>query len=147
MQGVRWLRREGFTVVAKELQGVGYSEPADMIGFRASCSVLLRPVDGREEFEREMQSPRAQAGTIGLYRLFICPPGVIQTHELPFGWGLLYATERSIEEVVRPPGNIWPGPGTKIPAVMRFQHQPDPQAERQVLFALCRKMAAGENVE
>lgn len=107
----------------------------------------MQSVANHDEFVREMRGRISKAGGVGLYRFFVCPPGEIKVSELPSGWGLLYATERTIIEVLRPPGNAWPGPGTKVPAWAKFQHKPDPMAERQVLFALCRKMTDGDFLE
>lgn len=145
-QGAKWMKRQGFAVVATEVVALGCQEIADVVGFRSTCSMILESKVSREDFLRDLKKPHRHEGGLGLYRFFICPPGVILESDLPPRWGLLYYRGKMIEEVVRPAGNFWPGPDTKLPQWRAFQNQPDLHAERKVLFSLCRRLTSGETI-
>lgn len=139
--GARWMRREGFGVVATEVVAVGCREQADVIGFRATCSAVIEAKASRADFLADRAKPHRRTGGLGLYRFFACPEGLIDSAELPVGWGLLYATPWALRAVVRPPGNIWPRRGAAGAAWEVFQHHPDDSAERSVLYSVARRLA------
>lgn len=139
--GARWMRREGFGVVATEVVAVGCREQADVIGFRATCSAVIEAKASRADFLADRAKPHRRTGGLGLYRFFACPEGLIDSAELPVGWGLLYGTPRALRAVVRPPGNIWPRRGAAGAAWEVFQHHPDDSAERSVLYSVARRLA------
>lgn len=144
--GAKWLKRQGFSVVATELSALGCREQADVIGFRSQCSVVIESKVSRADFLVDQKKPHRTDAGIGLYRFYICPPGMIRVDELPARWGLLYADGKKVIEVVRPQGNIWPGSGTTIGNWGQFQHSPDLVAERNVLFSISRRLVAGKSV-
>lgn len=139
-RGARWLKRQGFQVVSSELRCVGTSEEPDLIGFRSMASVVIEVKCSRSDFLADRHKRhRAQGLGMGLYRFMLCPSGLIAREELPPRWGLLYASGRSIEEVLRPLGNIWPAKGTTLGDWAEFQHDFDAQAERHALFSIARR--------
>lgn len=144
--GVKWLRRQGFSVIATELNAIGCAEQADVVGFRSTCSVVIESKISRADFFADAKKAHRKSGGLGLYRFYICPPDVIQTEELPDKWGLLYAIGKQIIEVVRPKGNLWVDHKTSWPEWDRFKHEPDLDAERQVLFSISRRLAAGKPI-
>ncbi|ARR15340.1 hypothetical protein [Xanthomonas citri] len=144
--GARWVRREGFGVVATEVVAVGCREQADVIGLRATCSAVIEAKASRADFLADWAKPHRHTGGLGLYRFFACPEGLIDLAELTKGWGLLYATSRSIRAVVRPPGNIWPRRDAASAAWEAFQHQSNDSAERSVLYSIARRLAGQAGV-
>lgn len=100
--GERWLKRQGFAVVAAELVTRGTPEQADAIGFRSNCSAVIEAKASRADFLADSQKPHRVAGGLGVYRFYLCPEDVIRVDDLPAGWGLLYAVGRSVVEVLRP---------------------------------------------
>lgn len=144
--GAKWLKRQGFAVVATELKVLGVAEEVDAIGFRSQCSAVIESKISRSDFRADEKKPHRAAGGLGLYRFYICPVGLIQPAELPAKWGLLYADGKKVIEVVRPMGNIWPGLGTKFENWSRFQHDTDLDAERSVLFSISRRLAQGKPI-
>lgn len=142
---VKWVKRQGFSVIATDLSALGCRERADVVGFRSQCSIIVESKVSRGDFLADAKKPMRAAGGIGLYRFYICPPGLIRPEELPYGWGLLYGSGKKIEEVVRPQGNIWPGPNTTIDSWIPFQHEFDRQAERGILFSISRRLSAGKS--
>ncbi|MDN4572002.1 hypothetical protein DBB29_00705 [Pandoraea cepalis] len=137
--GARWLKRQGFGVVATELAAVGSAEQADVIGFRGSCSALIEAKAWRADFLADARKPHRAAGGLGVYRFYLCPPGVIEVGDLPPRWGLLHAVGRGVVEVLRPTGNLWPAYGTAAGDWLHFQHAPDEGAERSVLYSIARR--------
>jgi len=144
--GAAWLKRNGFAVVATDLNALGCRERADVIGFRSQCSATIESKVSRGDFLADLKKPHCHTGGIGLYRFYICPAGLIAAEELPARWGLLHVTGRRVVEVVRPRGNIWPGPTTSIAGWSEWQHETDLDAERSVLFSISRRLALGRPI-
>lgn len=137
--GERWMKRQGFGVVAAELVTNGTNEQADVIGFRSTCAAVIEAKSSRADFLADRKKPHRSAGGLGVYRFYLCPPGVIELEDLPSGWGLLYADGKRITEVRRPTGNLWPAYGVSVGDWGDFQHQPDERAERGVLYSIARR--------
>jgi hypothetical protein len=141
--GARWIKRQGFAVVATEQVTGGVDEQGDVVGFRSTCSVLLEAKASRADFLADARKPHRITGAtgigLGVYRFYICPPGVIEIQDLPPRWGLLHVVGKKVVEVLRPIGNIWSPLGTSDSEWARFQHVPDSEAERRVLFSIARR--------
>lgn len=145
--GAQWLKRQGFGVVATELVTAGSSEQADAIGFRATCSALVEAKASRADFLADARKPHRAVGGLGVYRFYLCPPGIIEVGDLPPRWGLLHAVGRGVIEVLRPTGNLWPSCGTAVGDWERFQHAPDESAERSVLYSIARRRSLTQSEE
>lgn len=145
--GERWLKRQGFAVVATELVTRGTPEQADAIGFRSNCSAVIEAKASRADFLADSQKPHRVAGGLGVYRFYLCPEGVIRVDDLPAGWGLLHAVGRSVVEVLRPRGNMWPPLGSVVGDWAAFQHEPDAHAERGVLYSIARRRSLSRSDE
>lgn len=141
--GRRWLRRQGFSVVATELSATGSIEQPDVIGFRATCSAIVEAKASRADFFADLKKPHRSASVgLGLYRFYLCPEGLLRPEEVPARWGLLYATPRKIVEVRKPSGNLWPSAGRGPASWLDFQHELDHSAERAILFSIARRLSA-----
>jgi hypothetical protein len=55
--GERWLKRQGFAVVATELVTGGTREQADVIGFRSQCSAVIEAKASRADFLADVNRP------------------------------------------------------------------------------------------
>jgi hypothetical protein len=146
--GAKWLRKQGFGVVATELAAVGCREQADVVGFRSTCSAIIEVKVSRSDFLADAKKPE-RAGMkpgIDLYRFYLCPPELILPGDLPPKWGLLHGSGRKVTEVVRPTGNIWPRQGYQLEGWSDFQHAQDHDAERSVLYSIARRLTAGKAV-
>ncbi|OWJ92312.1 hypothetical protein B6S59_20895 [Pseudomonas sp. A46] len=147
--GARWLKRNGFAVVATELTCIGSREQPDVIGFRSSCSAIIEVKVSRADFFADRKKPERARGGLGIYRFYLCPEDLIHPEEVPLRWGLLYAKGRSVESIVKPSGNLWPSlvmhPELAVIANdwVAFQHTPDYSAERQALFSIARRLSGG----
>jgi hypothetical protein len=142
--GAKWLRKQGFGVVATELDAAGCRERPDVIGFRSSSSAIIEVKVSRSDFLADARKPERQGAMgVGVYRFYLCPAGLIEVQDLPPRWGLLHAQEGKVFEVLRPLGNIWPefGRAVELAEWSRFQHQPDTAAERGALYSIARRLA------
>lgn len=148
MLGAKWLKRQGFPVVATEINAAGSREQADVVGFRSSCSAIIEVKVSRADFLADKNKPeRLNDGAgLGVYRFYLCQTGLIQSVELPPKWGLLYADCGKLVEAVKPRGNMWPGVGCTVSGWCEFQHAANHDAERAVLFSIARRLATGEPV-
>jgi hypothetical protein len=146
--GVKWLKRQGFPIVATEINAAGSREQADVVGFRSTCSAIIEVKVSRADFLADKNKPeRRNDGTgLGVYRFYLCQTGLIQSGELPPKWGLLYADGGKVAEVVKPKGNIWPGVDCVVGGWSEFQHAPNLKTERSVLFSITRRLAAGKSI-
>lgn len=139
--GAKWLKRQGFAVVATEINALGCREQADVVGFRATCSAMIEAKASRSDFLADLKkSERSNPSQgIGVYRFFLSPPGVISIEDLPQGWGLLHAQGTRIIETLRPQGNLWPPSGSQN--WKEWQHPSNLASERAVLFSIARRNA------
>lgn len=143
--GAKWLRRNGFGVVATELTAHGCREQADVIGFRSSCSALIEVKVSRGDFLADAKKTERVSGIgLGVYRFYLCPVGLIEINDIPNRWGLLYEVKGRVVEILRPRGNIWPSyrDDIYIDGWTEFQHQPNLRAERNVLYSIARRLSA-----
>lgn len=145
--GAKWLKRQGFSVVATELVTGGTREQADAIGFRSNCSALIEAKASRSDFLADARKPHLMAGGLGVYRFYLCPPGVIEIADLPARWGLLHVVSGKVVEVLRPRGNMWPPNGSSNSEWARFQHESDGEAERAVLYSIARRRSFSRSEE
>jgi len=146
--GVKWFKRQGFPVVATEINAAGSREQADVVAFRSSCSAIIEVKVSRPDFIADRNKPERQVdgAGLGVYRFYLCPAGLILPEELPSRWGLLYAEIGKVVEVIKPQGNIWPALECSVGGWSEFQHAPDIETERSVLFSITRRLVRGEPI-
>ena len=142
--GARWLKKNGFSVVATELKCIGSREQPDVIGFRSSCSAIIEAKVSRSDFFADQKKPERISGGLGTYRFYLCPEGLINPSELPEKWGLLETKGRTVNALVGPKGNYWPNsnaPSHLVGEWADYQHSPDNDAERSALFSIARRLS------
>lgn len=142
--GARWLKRNGFPVVATELKCSGSREQPDVIGFRSSCSAVIEVKVSRSDFLADGKKPERNGGGLGVYRFYLCPAGLVTLSDLPERWGLLEVDGRQVNAVLAPRGNYWPAldaPSEFLGSWADFQHTPDSSAERSALFSIARRLS------
>ena len=106
----KWLTQQGcgITFGDKFRSHTMSGEQPDAIGFRDGLSILVECKVSRADFLADRSKPfRADPKKgMGDWRFYLCPPGVINIIDLPAGWGLLWATEKTIKKVHgHPKGN------------------------------------------
>jgi hypothetical protein len=114
----KWvLKRASCGVAFKELNtNCSNKEYPDVIGFSGwGRSVLIEVKVSRSDFLNDKKKAFRKDPHLGMgmYRFFMCPTGLIATHELPAGWGLIYVAGSGRATCVHnpyfkgPEGNIW----------------------------------------
>lgn len=104
---VRWLKRpasaggHGCQIAVAEVRSGWVGEIPDAVGFRSVSSatygdgsVLVEVKTSRSDFLRDRFKPHRAADSLGNWRYYMCPEGLIQPEELPEGWGLLWVNKR-----------------------------------------------------
>lgn len=100
VRGERWLKQNGCGVTFHELV-TSCPETPDAIGWRSGTSILVECKTSRADFfadHKKWFRVKPEYG-MGDWRFFLCPQGVITQADLPPGWGLLYALEKTIAKV------------------------------------------------
>lgn len=93
-----WLRNTANCgVVLSELATHAGQEP-DAIGFRTEGSFLIECKTSRSDFRRDQKKDwmRAEDLSVGTWRYYMTPPGLLKPSELPAKWGLLEVHGRSV---------------------------------------------------
>lgn len=150
-QAVSWLKKQGFSVVATNIRAAQSREIVDVIGFRDSCSIVIESKVSRNDYLADAKKPERANGAaaLGVYRSYICPEGMILPDELPTGWMLLYSNGKHVTTAFKPKGNMWPRPendGNLAQEWADYQHPVNQQAERSMLYSLCRRLVSGQTI-
>lgn len=153
IQAMKWLKKQGFGVVASNIRVSKTREIIDVIGFRSGCSIVIESKVSRSDFLADKKKPFRKKGAkaLGLYRFYICPVGLIKPEEvIPNGWGLLYSDGKRVVQEFKPKGNLWCGLHSNLKLRnewSEYQHNVDEEAEKSMLYSLCRRLAKGENIQ
>lgn len=108
-RAVKWLRSSGKNrsacgVVVPELV-CAWSEQPDAIGWSGGGrSIMVECKASRADFLADKNKPRQENG-VGLFRFYMCPPGLITAADLPPFWGLLYCQPDRVTIEVNAPIN------------------------------------------
>lgn len=88
-RAVRWLRgTRGCRIVFAELATAAPVTP-DAIGWNYACE-LVECKTSRSDFHRDKRKPSHRAAQLpGRLRWYMTPPGLIDSTEIPNGWGLV----------------------------------------------------------
>ena len=105
-----WLKKKGCGVVLGEpfRARTTSRETPDAIGwFSDSTCLLVECKVSRADFFAETKKKFRIEPHIGVgqWRFYLCPPDILQIEDMPDGWGLLWATGRSVKEIHNIPGN------------------------------------------
>jgi hypothetical protein len=107
-QAAEYLRNEGVTRILTEPNATKYGakgeELPDVFGSRGYHTVVIECKASHADFKADQRKPsrRGVSRGIGVHRLYCCPEYLIESHEVPEGWGLLYATAEGLREVIAP---------------------------------------------
>lgn len=146
---VKWLKRPnsnggpGCAVALSECRSGWSGEIPDAIGFRASGhwdgSYVVEVKTSRADFLADAKKPHRASGGMGNWRYFMAPAGLIKTHELPEGWGLLEVNSRGHVKALSGAAASYKGPwGEMEKEVIAWRQEADTQREQ---FLLVRAMA------
>ncbi len=101
-RAARWLKKtRGCRLVLREVVSYAGERP-DAMGWQASTgwSLLVECKVSRSDFLRDRKkSSRGSHWSMGQFRFYMTPPGLLTLEDLPEGWGLLEAHPRSVRVV------------------------------------------------
>ena len=143
--GEKWLKQViKCPVIAKEVKCSGSREIPDVIGFRADTSFLIECKASRPDFLSDFKKPERQGlcSSLGNYRLYLAPQGVIDHSRVPESWGILEINTKGKVEIVRfMKGNIYCGSSSpeRYKQEDPFFHESDIHKERSMLYSLLRR--------
>ena len=109
-RGAKWLKyNKDFhyrsTIILKEFSCMS-SEIPDVLGFSHYYSTLIECKLSMADFKADRNKRcRNKECQLGLYRLYLCPAGLINKDNLPSGWGLLYCYPNKVTIEVEPTEN------------------------------------------
>lgn len=105
----KWLKKHDQNIlipncatIAVDMKTLEQEKP-DVIGWNASCSIMIEVKVGRSDFLCDFKKPfrkQSERG-VGQYRYYCCPAGLIKENEVPEKWGLLYLTHQNKIEIVK----------------------------------------------
>lgn len=135
------LKQLKFPIAAKELKCIGSREQPDVIAFRSNCSLMIECKTSKADFRADFKKPERLGllSSIGNYRLYLAPKGLIELTLIPERWGLLEVNEKGKVEVVKfMRGNIYIG--NYAPEVHQkddeYFHLSDLEKERAFLYSM-----------
>ena len=126
----RWVDKSlGYHLLAAEM--VTYAdETPDVIGWKGYESCMAECKARRSDFKADARKRHRRWGSVGNFRWFFTPPGLIQPEELPEGWGLAEWNGKKVSKV--------------IPAPPRSLTNREHRQERMMLFSLARRLKLGK---
>ena len=107
-RAVGWLRRYGCGVVLSE-QSRSSGETPDAIGWKRAChSVVVECKISRADFLADRDKPFRRKPDLGMgcERYYLSPAGLINSEELPTGWGLLELCGREVKQTMVSSGKL-----------------------------------------
>lgn len=142
--GERWLRKNGFPVTYTEIRSQNSREEPDIIGFNSKSSIIIEVKVSRQDFFADKKKPERSEGGLGVYRFYMIPQGLLKPDKIPNGWGLLEVVKNKVHPTIKPSGNYWPSidaPEELKGSWKDFQHIPDYESERSVLYSIARRLS------
>lgn len=130
----KWLQNQGCKITLTERMGNSVTgESPDAIGWKDFYSVLIEVKTSRSDFlaDKKKRFRKDPSKGMGDFRFYLCPKGLIQPEEVPEGWGLLWATEKTIQKK------------KNIPKSFGRENMPfegNKRAENQLLTSALRKV-------
>ncbi|MEG3640646.1 hypothetical protein [Magnetococcus sp. PR-3] len=131
------LKKKRIHVVITE-QFIITTEKPDAMGYTTGQTYLIECKATRSDFLADAKKKFRQEPELGMgsYRFYLCPAGLIQKHELPDGWGLLWVEDNGRIKTLKANGNM------SAP----FQNRKNTSAEHQLLLAYTKRLVKAYGV-
>lgn len=118
-----WKLRCNFVVT--EFRYAGSEEP-DIFGLMGGNTLMVEVKVSRGDFIKDsLKRHRMEDTGIGNFRYFLCPAYLINSDELPDGWGLLWFKDGEIT----------------ILKEARFRTEPNIKAQQNLMYSIIRRLA------
>lgn len=101
LRAEKWLNSINFKVTIRDPFRCANQEHTDAIGWKNGVSALIEVKVSRADFlSDKRKSFRIKPDqAMGDWRFYLCPTDIIKPDDLPTGWGLLYATDKTVRSV------------------------------------------------
>lgn len=145
-------RGHGCHVALSECRSGWGGEMPDAIGYRASSrvteTVVVEVKVSRSDFLADAKKPhRVEGAGMGVYRYFMCPEGLIQPHEVPARWGLLWVNARGRVKAVLGPVALSNNSGTFHAVAAAWQHARNAERETWLLIRVMARIDDPDKVK
>ena len=145
-------RGHGCHVALSECRSGRGGEMPDAIGFRAASrvteTVVVEVKVSPCDFLADAKKPhRADGEGMGVYRYFMCPEGVIQPHEAPAHWGLLWVNARGQVTAKLGPVALSNNCGTFDAVAAPWQHSRNADRETWLLIRVMARIDDPDKVK
>ena len=145
-------RGHGCHVALSECRSGWGGEMPDAIGFRAASrvteTVVVEVKVSRADFLADAKKPhRADGEGMGVYRYFMCPEGLIQPHEAPARWGLLWVNARGHVTAKLGPVALSNNRGTCDVVAAPWQHVRNAERETWLLIRVMARIDDPDKVK
>ncbi len=145
-------RGHGCHVALSECRSGWCGEMPDAIGFRAASqvteTVVVEVKVSRADFLADSKKAhRAEGAGMGVYRYFMCPEGLIQAHEVPARWGLLWVNARGRVKAVLGPVALSNNSGTFDALAVPWQHARNAERETWLLVRVMARINDPDKVK
>lgn len=144
LRAEKWLKQIGCGVVFNDRfqASVSTGERPDAIGWRSGVSFVVECKVSRADFlaDKRKRFRIDPSQGMGDWRLILCPLELIHPSEVPDGWGLLWATEKTVQRIHGvPPGNAhW---------MQKKPFMGNKDAEMVVMYSALRRMAISGHLD
>ena len=109
IRAARWLKSQNCGVVFhdKFQPCTPNGELPDAMGFRHGTSILIECKSSRGDFLSDKKKRFRVKPELGMgdWRFYMCEPEIINTDDLPDGWGLLWVKGKQVKKVHGIPSN------------------------------------------
>jgi len=138
----KWLKKNGFPVVATNIKSVGTREISDCIGFRASCSAMVEAKVSKSDFKADLKKPErnGESKGFGNFRIYILPEGIIDDSDIPEKWMAIFVENGKVKREIKPKGNMWNNYWSEN------WFDSCEKSERNFLFSISRRLAKGQDI-
>lgn len=111
LRAEHWLNSQGCKIVIRDpFRCSTNKEQPDAIGWRKFTSIMIEVKTSRSDFLSDKRKTFRKRPSYGMgdWRFYLCPPHLIEIDDLPKGWGLLWATPKTIRKIHGvPPNKKW----------------------------------------
>jgi len=142
------LKNASCGIAFKELKTIT-SEIPDVIGFGSwTHSVIVECKASRSDVLADKNKPfRKDPKTgMGTHRYYICPKGLIKKEELPYGWGLIYVSDKGKATLFHKPLETLTSAGG-IEYKRLIKHPKNIEAEHCLLYSALRRLHLRGRIE
>ena len=137
LRAEQWLKTIGCNVVFRDdfRPYTSNGEQPDAIGWKGNICIVIECKTSMSDFysDKRKSFRKIPEKGMGVYRFYMCPDNLIKVHNIPDGWGLLYAKPKIIKRVFNVPKKF-------IEHLAPFYKKNCSKSESDMLLSAVRRM-------